>query len=127
MGPVNHGEGESLIENMYKAGVIEEFQATFWLNKEGNASNITIGGIPDDLKDIPSINLQTIKKGEGLWWSVELTGLHYGENNIKQSRVAQAILDTGSSLIFLPTADYASFVDEVKMVEGFDCEGAQMD
>ena len=83
MGLSNHTNGESLIENMFCDGVIEEYIATFWLNKEGLKSNITLGGIPDELRDIPSLTLQTKNNEEELIWGVELSGLNYGSKNIR--------------------------------------------
>ena len=35
MGPINHGQGDRLIEQLYRHNIINELKATFWLNKSG--------------------------------------------------------------------------------------------
>ena len=54
------------------------------------------------------------------WWTVKMHSVNYGDDSIKDSGIGYAILDTGTSLLYLGTEDYVNFVDKLlaKVPEG---------
>lgn len=56
------------------------------------------------------------------WWTVKLHDVEYGGNDIKDSGIGYAILDTGTSLLYLGEEDYVNFEKELlKAVPELDC------
>ena len=47
------------------------------------------------------------------WWTVKLHDVEYGGNDIKSSGMGYAILDTGTSLLYLGESDYYNFIDKL--------------
>ena len=84
---------------------------TFWLNLYGNndASSATFGGVPPN-STIGETFTQDLYNRYDAWWTVKMHNVEYGGNDIKNSGISYAILDTGTSLLYLGTQDYAAFV-----------------
>jgi len=56
------------------------------------------------------------------WWTVKLHGVEYGGDDIKDSGIAYAILDSGTSLLYLGKEDYDNFQRKlVEAVPELDC------
>ena len=44
------------------------------------------------------------------WWTVSMHRVEYGGEDIKDSGIGYAILDTGTSLLYLGQEDYYNFI-----------------
>ena len=84
---------------------------------------MTIGGVPDNSIRGERYSHDLIQRYDA-WWTVKLSGLYYGDENIKQSRIKYAILDTGTSLIYMGNSDYQLFKEHVmEVAPDMDCSG----
>ena len=59
-----------------------------------------------------------------VWWTVDVEDVRYGHESIKKSNINYAILDTGTSLIYIGESDYYEFVAKImEVAPDFDCTG----
>ena len=85
--------------------------ATFWLNWYGDANSyVTFGGVPAN-STTGETYTQDLYEQYDQWWTVPLHNLEYNGESIKDSGIGYAILDTGTSLLYLGTKDYYKFTD----------------
>ena len=61
------------------------------------------------------------------WWTVTFTDLLYDNRSIKDSYISMAIIDSGTSFIYLAQSDYIVFIDKIKNIEGLDCDPQRSD
>ena len=114
LSPPNESQnGPSYIKALYKQGTIDEEVATFWLNSYGEENSmVTFGGKPENASRGESFKQDLVKRYDE-WWTVNLHTVEYGGNDIKDSGIGYAILDTGTSLLYLGTEDYYNFADQM--------------
>ena len=99
---------------LYSQGTIDEMTATFWLNYNGKADSLVmLGGVPENSTIGETFRQPSVTRYDQ-WWTVKLHNVDYGDSSIKDSGIGYAILDTGTSLLYLGTEDYYNFVDKVK-------------
>ena len=57
------------------------------------------------------------------WWTVSLHSVEYGGQDIKDSGIGYAIIDTGTSLLYLGQEDYFNFIEQMlkDVPNGLDC------
>jgi len=80
-----------------------------------------LGGVPPN-STIGETFSQDLVERYDQWWTVKMHNVEYGGDDIKDSGIGYAILDTGTSLLYLGTEDYNNFVDKLKAkVPGLDC------
>ena len=90
---------------------------------------MVFGGVPDGATQGDTYSLQLDDDlGRDVWWTVRMKSIKYGESddadNLVTSGLAYTILDSGTSLIYLETADYYNFVDKLQASQpAFDCSG----
>ena len=117
--------GPSYIKALYEQGIIDEEVATFWLNfytpDDIEKSIVTLGGVIDgSYRGEPFT--QSLKTRYDSWWTVKMHDVKYGDSDIKDSGIGYAIIDSGTSLLYLGQKDYYNFVDKVKAeVPELDC------
>jgi len=114
--------GPSYTKALYSQGIIDKEEVTFWLNFYGNeTSTATFGGVPANAT-VGKTFSQDLYSRYDQWWTVKMHNVEYGGTDIKNSGIAYAILDTGTSLLYLGTQDYNAFVSELtKSVPELDC------
>jgi len=62
------------------------------------------------------------KKNLGTWWSVYYNGASYNNQTLlDKPPVDYAIIDTGTSFMYLPETEYYPFKDLLESIEGMDC------
>ena len=88
--------------------------ASFNLQNDTTQSEVLIGGIDDtaftgDLA-YTSIELTT-------WWTVSLDGTWAGDTDIYESKTKYAIIDTGTSFLYLSQSDYIGFTNALQAVD----------
>ena len=123
LSPANEQQnGPSFIKSLYDQGTIDQEIATFWLNYNGDADSlIMLGGVPPN-STVGETFSQDLVERYDQWWTVKMHDVNYGDDGIKDSGIGYAILDTGTSLLYLGTEDYYNFVDKLKAkVPGLDC------
>ena len=66
---------------------------------------------------------QDLVKRYDQWWTVRQDSLEYGGLDIKDSGIGYAIIDTGTSLLYLGQEDYFNFIEQMlkDVPEGLDC------
>lgn len=103
-------------------GIIDEQIATFELNFYGDAdSYVYLGQRPASVENQP-VWKQSVKRSYDTWWTVKMSDVLYGETDIKNSGDKLAILDTGTTLMYVGQSDYYSLIDElVGDVPDLDC------
>ena len=101
--------GPSYTKQLYEQGVIDKEQVTFWLNTYSKAdltpSTVTFGGVPANAT-VGETFSQDLFNRYDQWWTVKMHNVEYGGQDIKNSGIGYAILDTGTSLLYLGTEDY---------------------
>lgn len=107
---------------LYDQKIIDSNQITFWLNFDGAANSYaTLGGVPED-SSIGETFSQDLVNRYDQWWTVKLHDVSYGDSDIKASGMGYAILDTGTSLMYIGKSDYYNFLDKLlAAVPDFDC------
>ena len=120
LSPANEAQnGPSFMKALVQQGIIDEPIATFWLNYYLTSQNsfVVFGGVPDNASQGDTYSLQ-LKDDLGLdaWWTVRMKSVRYGEDgeDLITSGQAFTILDSGTSLIYLETADYYNFIDKLQ-------------
>ena len=58
------------------------------------------------------------------WWTVDITSITYGGEEIKSSDVKYAIFDTGTSLITMPTEDFNTFAAKMQSIGFKNCNSS---
>ena len=90
---------------LYSQGMIDQELATFWLNWLPNEqSYVNFGGVAEDSGEISQASTgapfkQNLVEKYDMWWTVTMSSVEYGGQNMKASDVSYAILDTGTSLL----------------------------
>lgn len=101
--------GPSYVKSLYEQGIIADEVVTFWLNlNKDQGSYVTLGGVPLNSTTGNTFTQDLIKRYDQ-WWTVYLHDVEYGGKDIKDSGIGFAILDTGTSLLYLGEEDYANF------------------
>lgn len=101
-------DAPSYMQTLYNAGKIDEEAVTFWINKEAHDSVVTLGGVVPDSVRGEYFSLPIVKKFDN-WWTVGVSDVQYGDSSIKNSTINYAILDTGTSLIYIGESEYREF------------------
>ena len=70
---------------------------------------MTLGGVPPE-STVGKTFAQDLVKKYDQWWTVALRTVEYGDEGIKESGIGYAILDTGTSLLYLGQEDYYNFI-----------------
>jgi len=71
-----------------------------------------------DLYDHSAITKNNLQ----IWWSVNYNGASYNNQTlIAKAPVAYAIIDSGTSFIYLPESEYYAFKDFLGRIDGMDC------
>jgi hypothetical protein len=68
-------------------------------------SYVIFGGVPENATRGESFK-QPLKTQYNTWWTTTMNGLYYGDDNIQVSNIDYAIIDTGTSLLYMGTSDY---------------------
>lgn len=86
---------------------------------------MVFGELPADFIEGEPRNLSTVAN-HSEWWTVTLDQITYGSELILEPSETPryAILDTGTSLLSLPEAEYLAFVNEIRQLDAFSCEQA---
>ena len=108
LAPVARGAGASLfIEQLYQQGKIDQNLFAFAIGKDFEKSKIMIGGF----------NLKAHSLGSIIWhdlfdtnyWTLPMSDVTYGKTAFEVN-VDQLIVDTGTSLTLIPSADFHRLV-----------------
>ena len=73
---------------------------------------MTLGGTPSGATKGETYE-QALVDNYDNWWTVKMHDVEYDGDNIKSSGIGYAILDTGTSLLYLGESDYYSFIDKL--------------
>ena len=90
---------------LFSQGIIDQQLATFWLNwLPDEQSFVNFGGVAEDSGEIAQASTgapfkQQLVYKYDMWWTVAMSSVEYGSQNMKASDVSYAILDTGTSLL----------------------------
>lgn len=55
-----------------------------------------------------------LNKRNDQWWTVHIHGFSLGSTNVFTGTMTFAIIDTGTSLFYLPPSDWQGFASEVQ-------------
>lgn len=124
--PAVAGNGPSYVATLKANGSITDEVVAFNLNLSGDGmtpSTIQIGGVDDTLYK-GSFASHVIVQSHETWWTTNLTAIGIGANILPISdlgSVQLAIMDTGTSLMYLPHKAYEKFIDTFTGLDGFTC------
>jgi hypothetical protein len=109
---VSSGDNAQLfVQNLYENGLIAKNGFGVDYNKEGTDSIITLGGY-DTSKVANDTLFSWIDLSDTFYWRVILKGTTYGTKQLDIS-ADRAILDTGTSLTYFPSSDFAKVWAEI--------------
>lgn len=108
LGPPSSTNPPSLIQKLYEIGEISLPVISLQI-VDSDDSNAQFGYIDESSY---SGNIKTHDSNQNLqdWWSLQLTGITYGDTDIKSSYSKHAILDSSTRFLHLPGADYQNFI-----------------
>ena len=118
----NKKVNNSYIDQLYKAGLIDKRVFSMYLSDSANAYNtsmFTVGGY-DTEKFAPDRNVTWNPVTDKTYWTVKLRKATVGDTMVVTS-TNDAIIDSGTSYIAMPTSDLLSLVDMLDTVHGFKC------
>lgn len=106
--PTSVSGSEVFVSELYKQGKLAEEAFAVYYTDTYNQSEITFGGFDTNrVKDKSLFTfLRTLDK---FFWSAKLNGVKYGNTTEIKNTARDAVLDSGTSLILLPTAMYDEF------------------
>jgi hypothetical protein len=108
LSPAVVNNGPSYLWTLYTQGKISSAEATFWINDSNSPSYVTFGGTPTNSTTGDFIE-QSIVSSYDSWWTMRLSDVKMNGSSIKKSGGQYAIVDTGTSLLYMLTSDYAYF------------------
>lgn len=73
---------------------------------------MTLGGTPPNSSKGETYT-QDLYDHYDTWWTVKMHDVEYDGDNIKSSGMGYAILDTGTSLLYMGESDYYNFIDKL--------------
>lgn len=103
------------IYNMIDQGLLDEPVFAFYLGTTDQQSEATFGGVDKDHFKGKLIKLPVTRKA---YWEVELKSISFGDSTAKLESTG-AVLDTGTSLIALPTTLAELLNKEIGAKKGF--------
>ncbi|KAF4343966.1 aspartic ase precursor [Fusarium beomiforme] len=111
----NANQVPTFMHNLYKQGSIPSnvlgvyFRPESGRNNDDTNGELTLGGV-DTSKFVPPLTyFPTLTRGEAAqYWGISVNTFTYGRGVI--GRRAQAIVDTGTTLIYVPTGVYNNFL-----------------
>jgi hypothetical protein len=110
LAPAIGNTGPSFIQSLYDQGKIEQKIVSFQINLKENDSFIVLGGYNDnDYKG--DMFMHPLIKDQATWWTVSFDDIQYDGKSIKDSPIDLAIIDSGTSFIYLAQSDYLVFID----------------
>mmetsp|Transcript_1028 Transcript_1028/g.674 ORF Transcript_1028/g.674 Transcript_1028/m.674 type:complete len:211 (+) Transcript_1028:278-910(+) len=99
--------GPSFMGSLMDQNKIDDPVASFHLELNPTQSEVMIGGIDSDAYT-GSLNYHSIEVTN--WWTLSLDGVQMGNEDIQASKTRYAIIDTGTSFLYLSQSDYLNFV-----------------
>lgn len=63
-----------------------------------------------------------LEQSQNTWWTLNLSGLIYDGSSIWDSGIDLAIIDSGTSFIYLAQSDYIVFVNKLNNIDGLVCD-----
>ena len=82
---------------------------------------MTFGGVPEDCRLSDETYDLDLVTTHDTWWTARLRGLSYGDDEIKESGVRYAIIDTGTSFMAIAKTDYYNFARQIMKIKGMRC------
>ena len=113
MSPSDKANGPSYIKALKDQGVIDKSTATFWLNYFGEQDSYVFFGETPRQYSKGEVFTQKLYERYDQWWTVKMHNVEYGGDSIKDSGIGYAILDTGTSLLYLGVEDYINFANRL--------------
>ena len=90
------------------------------MNNDTYNSTVTLGGYLSESVGSPFATHNLISK-EQTWWTLGFNDISYGGTSFKSSSTKYAIVDTGTSLLYLSTSDYLTFVQKISSSTDMTC------
>lgn len=111
----------SYLWTLYKQGQISQPVVSFWINQETLPSIVSFGGVPSGsyMSDFAEQSLDTAYNE---WWTLRFHGTAINGNQLTYSKGVYAIVDTGTSLLYMVQSDYDQFKSYVEAASSdFNC------
>lgn len=123
VGPVDLTQGTvsnvntvpTFLDNLYKQGSIStEVLGVYFKPESGSDTSdangeLTLGGTDSSKYTTPLTYFPTLKSGDAsFYWGISIASFTYGTTTLASN--AQGIVDTGTTLIYIPTAAYNKFL-----------------
>ena len=103
---------DSFVLKMKQQGIIDTAAFGVYYGDDKYGSEITFGGVDTDR--VPSIDNLTFTDLKDLnYWSVNITTIKYGDTVLNKD-TRYGFIDTGTSIIIIPSEDFASFLNETQ-------------
>lgn len=113
LSPDNSKYSPSFVGSLSEQGKLSDDVVSFWMNDLTKESYVTFGGKMAEGYRGDFVSSNIVSSYEA-WWTIRLHNTYYGGNSVKESAVSFAIIDTGTSFMYLAQTDYENFVDQVK-------------
>lgn len=117
LSPAANGNGPSYMKALHDQGQIDEYKVSFQLNTYNllnTTNNYADFGTPVDSRYIGDQWHSNLVKKDDTWWTLKMNGFSYNQNSISsQSSMDYGIIDTGTSLMYLPPNAYNAFITQI--------------
>ena len=112
LSPTPRSGSDSFVLKMKQQGIIDTAAFGVYYGDDKYGSEITFGGVDTDR--VPSIDNLTFTDLKDLnYWSVNITTIKYGDTVLNKD-TRYGVIDTGTSIIIIPSEDFSSFLNETQ-------------
>ncbi len=103
-----------ILDTLFENGLIEQRSLSFRYRSEGEQSVLIFGSPDDDLiGEFDTSGYETIVNRGQLYY-VALKGSSFGGVQLGDGSSTTALIDTGTSLLYMPVQEYQNLVEEYK-------------
>ena len=107
LSPAVDANGPSYMEALHSQGQIDEYKVSFQLNNDyQTTTNYADFGTPVASRYAGEQWHSKLVKKDDTWWTLRVNGLQLGSSDIMSGVMSYGIIDTGTSLMYLPPSDY---------------------
>lgn len=117
LSPADQDNGPSFMKALYKQGQISEYKVSFQLNYWANTTtfdNYADFGVPVSSRARGDTWHTRLNKKNDQWWTLHLHSFKYNSDDLMTGLMKYAIVDTGTSLLYLIPNDFINFMMAVK-------------
>lgn len=117
LSPADKDNGPSYMKALQKSNDISEYKVSFQLNHwtagDSEYDNYADFGTPVSSRSRGDTWHAKLNKKNDQWWTLPLNGFSYGSDSMMSGVMKYAIVDTGTSLLYMVPSDFKTFKSSI--------------